>query len=289
MEANTRRAKRSRPSDDTHAASASLEESANALANVEGAMGSSTSNKRDKAASKSKAVTKMERSESIDQLISVAGSLLQDSTATAAAIAESNSASQNYQGSSNTTTTAAAAPPSVPNPIDSQQEPDEKAAATEPPPLPPAATTTASQPLKKRQRESKKNKQSEAKTTAAITASILAADPATFSDNDTANNKKTQIQYNPDVPMTKEQLTAWRREMRRVRNRESAAASRRKVRDRIEELEEEVEVWKKRYEEVMRRLDGGKGEGNGGEEGDGEEEEKGQDEVAAGEGKSDEV
>ena len=54
--------------------------------------------------------------------------------------------------------------------------------------------------------------------------------------------------------MTKEQLTAWRREMRRVRNRESAAASRRKVRDRIEELEDEVDVWKKRYEEAMERL-----------------------------------
>eukprot|EP00985_Skeletonema_marinoi_P031841 scaffold37825_cov154-Skeletonema_marinoi.AAC.5 len=54
--------------------------------------------------------------------------------------------------------------------------------------------------------------------------------------------------------MSKEQLTAWRREMRRVRNRESAAASRRKVRDRIEELEEEVKCWKDRYDEVMGRL-----------------------------------
>mmetsp|Transcript_28440 Transcript_28440/g.48393 ORF Transcript_28440/g.48393 Transcript_28440/m.48393 type:complete len:238 (+) Transcript_28440:218-931(+) len=68
------------------------------------------------------------------------------------------------------------------------------------------------------------------------------------------DGKKTQIQYNPDVPMSKEQLTAWRREMRRVRNRESAAASRRKVRDRIEELEEEVKCWKDRYDEVMGRL-----------------------------------
>eukprot|EP00579_Thalassiosira_antarctica_P005079 CAMPEP_0201884020 /NCGR_PEP_ID=MMETSP0902-20130614/16364_1 /ASSEMBLY_ACC=CAM_ASM_000551 /TAXON_ID=420261 /ORGANISM="Thalassiosira antarctica, Strain CCMP982" /LENGTH=288 /DNA_ID=CAMNT_0048412905 /DNA_START=242 /DNA_END=1108 /DNA_ORIENTATION=+ len=71
--------------------------------------------------------------------------------------------------------------------------------------------------------------------------------------------KKTQITYNPDIPMTKEQLTSWRREMRRVRNRESAAASRRKVRDRIEELEDEVAVWKKRYQEVTARL--GKAEG----------------------------
>jgi len=70
--------------------------------------------------------------------------------------------------------------------------------------------------------------------------------------------------------MTKEQLTAWRREMRRVRNRESAAASRRKVRDRIDELEDEVAVWKKRYQEVLARLgqatgeDGGSGAGGSG-------------------------
>ena len=54
--------------------------------------------------------------------------------------------------------------------------------------------------------------------------------------------------------MTKEQLTTWRREQRRVRNRESAAASRRKVRDRIGELEDEVDIWKRRYQEVMARL-----------------------------------
>jgi len=69
-----------------------------------------------------------------------------------------------------------------------------------------------------------------------------------------SKSKKSQITYNPDIPMTKEQLTSWRREMRRVRNRESAAASRRKVRDRIEELEDEVDVWKKRYQAVMARL-----------------------------------
>lgn len=80
-----------------------------------------------------------------------------------------------------------------------------------------------------------------------------------YKSDGSLDGKKTQIQYNPDVPMTKEQLTAWRREMRRVRNRESAAASRRKVRDRIQELEEEVKCWKDRYDEVMARL----GEANG--------------------------
>lgn len=296
MEAKTRRGKRSRPSADTTqaaAASASLEESANALANVEGAMssgsGATPSNKRDKAASKlSKAITNKERSESIDQLISVAGSLLRDSTATAAAIAESNSASQAAAAAATAATLT-----SVPNPIDSRQEPSQGIVKSEQPPqLPPVATSTAtssSQPPKKRQRESKKNKQSETASAAKATASNNNNNNAASSDSDTA--KKTQIQYNPDVPMTKEQLTAWRREMRRVRNRESAAASRRKVRDRIEELEEEVEVWKKRYEEVMRRLQGGDNDDDdtnniGGIRGN---ENDGLGDVDGGEGKSEEV
>lgn len=67
-------------------------------------------------------------------------------------------------------------------------------------------------------------------------------------------SKKAQVTYNPEISMTKEQLTTWRREQRRVRNRESAAASRRKVRDRIGELEDEVDIWKRRYQEVMARL-----------------------------------
>lgn len=66
--------------------------------------------------------------------------------------------------------------------------------------------------------------------------------------------KKAQVTYNPKISMTNEQLTVWRREQRRVRNRESAAASRRKVRDRIGELEDEVDIWKRRYQEVMARL-----------------------------------
>mmetsp|Transcript_18519 Transcript_18519/g.25673 ORF Transcript_18519/g.25673 Transcript_18519/m.25673 type:complete len:192 (+) Transcript_18519:88-663(+) len=68
------------------------------------------------------------------------------------------------------------------------------------------------------------------------------------------NGKKTQIRYDPDVPMSKEQLAAWRREARRVRNRESAAASRQRIRDRIGELEDEVGEWKAKYREAMERL-----------------------------------
>ena len=54
--------------------------------------------------------------------------------------------------------------------------------------------------------------------------------------------------------MSKEQLAAWRREARRVRNRESAAASRQRIRSRITELETEVEDWKSKYNEAAARL-----------------------------------
>ena len=66
--------------------------------------------------------------------------------------------------------------------------------------------------------------------------------------------KKTQIRYDPDVPMNKEQLAAWRREARRVRNRESAAASRQRIRNRISELEDEVGEWKTKYAQAIQRL-----------------------------------
>lgn len=67
-------------------------------------------------------------------------------------------------------------------------------------------------------------------------------------------NKKPQMKYDPDVPMTKEEAAVWRREQRRKRNRESAAASRQRQRDRIEELEAEVEDWKAKFASVMERL-----------------------------------
>lgn len=67
--------------------------------------------------------------------------------------------------------------------------------------------------------------------------------------------KKTQIRYDPDVEMDKEQLASWRREARRVRNRESAAASRQRIRNRINELEDECEQWKTKYHEAMEKLE----------------------------------
>ena len=70
-----------------------------------------------------------------------------------------------------------------------------------------------------------------------------------------ANAKKPQMRYDPEVPMTKEEAALWRREQRRKRNRESAAASRQRQRDRIEELEEELDGWKDKFEVAMERLE----------------------------------
>ena len=69
------------------------------------------------------------------------------------------------------------------------------------------------------------------------------------------SNTKYQNRYEPDVPMSKEEEAEWRKEARRQRNRESAAASRNKIRSRIQELENEVEDWKTKYESLMRRID----------------------------------
>lgn len=66
--------------------------------------------------------------------------------------------------------------------------------------------------------------------------------------------KKSQIRYDPAVPMNKEELANWRREHRRVRNRESAAASRQRIRTRISELEGEVTQWKEKYYAAVQRL-----------------------------------
>ena len=55
--------------------------------------------------------------------------------------------------------------------------------------------------------------------------------------------------------MDKDQLAAWRREARRVRNRQSAAASRMKTKERIQELEEQVGDWKQKYLDAMERLE----------------------------------
>ena len=71
---------------------------------------------------------------------------------------------------------------------------------------------------------------------------------------DSKAKTKYQNRYDPEVPMTKEEAAEWRREARRKRNRESAAASRNKVRNRIAELEEEVEDWETKYNDLFQRI-----------------------------------
>jgi hypothetical protein len=77
--------------------------------------------------------------------------------------------------------------------------------------------------------------------------------------------KKPQKKYDPDIPMSRDEAAAWRREQRKKRNRESAAASRQRQRDRIEELELEIQEWKARYAGILAQvieLEGQGGEGN---------------------------
>ena len=120
-----------------------------------------------------------------------------------------------------------------------------------------AASTTAGGKKKKAAAAKATAKEPAKKDKEPAADAVAIAEAVTAAASSSKADKKAQISYTPDVNMSKEQLTAWRREMRRVRNRESAAASRRKVRDRIEELEEEVNVWKKRYAEVMAKLGDG--------------------------------
>lgn len=195
------------------ASKSSLEESADALAGVEGAL--LTGSKRKGTPSPKKIKQEEEDQES---------AWTSDQVAIAAAA-------------------AAAAAASVPDPMASDaMENDDEASAS-------ALVVVMPTGFKKK---------SAAKKTTTATAKAAASS----TDESDGNNKsrKVQVTYNPEISMTKEQLTAWRREQRRVRNRESAAASRRKVRDRIGELEDEVEIWKRRYQEVMARLGQSDGE-----------------------------
>ena len=54
--------------------------------------------------------------------------------------------------------------------------------------------------------------------------------------------------------MSKEELSAWRKEERRKRNRASAAASRMKTQTRIMELEGEVGLWKAKYDDMQDKM-----------------------------------
>lgn len=74
---------------------------------------------------------------------------------------------------------------------------------------------------------------------------------------------KKQARYEPGVPMTKEELAAWRKEARRVRNRESAAASRHKTKERIDILEGQVSALQGKYAAALQRIAELEGQGRG--------------------------
>jgi len=65
---------------------------------------------------------------------------------------------------------------------------------------------------------------------------------------------KKQSRYDPGVAMTKEELKAWRKEARRVRNRESAAASRKKNREAIDTLEGKVKEVQSKYDAALQYI-----------------------------------
>ena len=116
-------------------------------------------------------------------------------------------------------------------------------------PLPPPITSSATfavEPLHK------KSKQHHEQTV--VSSDDDEAGSLTGTTTKKSNTKKPQMKYDPDVPMSKEEATAWRREQRRKRNRESAAASRQRQRDRITELEAELEQWKSACDAVEAKI-----------------------------------
>jgi hypothetical protein len=67
---------------------------------------------------------------------------------------------------------------------------------------------------------------------------------------DSYQQRNTQVRYSPNVAMTEEELAAWRRDQRRIRNRDSAAMTRQRTRELIVSLQNDVEEWKKKYEKL---------------------------------------
>jgi len=81
-------------------------------------------------------------------------------------------------------------------------------------------------------------------TTTKSTYSSTTRRTTTTTTETTTSTSKQYHQKTSNKNISKEEASAMRREARRVRNRESAAASRAKIRNRISELEEEVNMWK---------------------------------------------
>jgi hypothetical protein len=94
---------------------------------------------------------------------------------------------------------------------------------------------------------------------------LVVVDPvssASTSDKKNSNEKpkphitgiKKQSRYDPGVPMNRQELREWRKEARKVRNRQSAAESRKRNRERITELEGEVDVLQSKYSAALQRI-----------------------------------
>lgn len=68
------------------------------------------------------------------------------------------------------------------------------------------------------------------------------------------SKSKYQNHYAPVIKLTLEEEAEWRREARRKRNRDSAAASRQKTRSKIQDLEQEVQEWKSKYDALFQKM-----------------------------------
>jgi hypothetical protein len=79
-------------------------------------------------------------------------------------------------------------------------------------------------------------------------------DPVTSKPRPSITGIKKQSRYDPGVPLDREELREWRKVARRVRNRESAADSRKRNRDRVTELEGEVDNLQSRYSAALQRI-----------------------------------
>ena len=79
-------------------------------------------------------------------------------------------------------------------------------------------------------------------------------DPITLKPKPLITGIKRQHRYDPGIRMSRDELKTWRKEARRVRNRESAAASRKRNRERICELEVEVDALQLKYTAALKRI-----------------------------------
>lgn len=113
----------------------------------------------------------------------------------------------------------------------------------------------------KRQRVALDDSEAEPRVVSSATADDTATKSSPEGILESIKKKKPHItgikklsRYDPGVEMTKVELKAWRKEARRVRNRESAAASRKKNRETVETLEVEVKGMQTKYDAALQYI-----------------------------------